>query len=67
MAKLFLKVHERSGNPEFPVPEFFRSHPAASDRHRAIMEQYERLQADSPAAHLHIGEDNLRRRAVRRP
>jgi predicted Zn-dependent protease len=67
MAKLFLKVHERSGNPEVPVPEFFRSHPAASDRHRAIMEQYERLQADSPAAHLHIGEDNLRRRAVRRP
>jgi predicted Zn-dependent protease len=67
MAKLFLKVHERSGNPEIPVPEFFRSHPAASDRHRAIMEQYERLQADRPAAHLHIGEDNLRRRTVHRP
>jgi len=67
MAKFFLELHERSGNLDLPIPEFFRSHPAAPDRHRAIMDEYERLQADRPKDHLHIGEENLRRRTVRTP
>jgi predicted Zn-dependent protease len=67
MARLFLKAHQRSGKPELPIPEFFRSHPAARDRHQAILEQYQRLQAEKPAAGLHIGEDDLRRRTVHRP
>ena len=65
MAKLFLKLHERSGNLKLPVPEFFRSHPAVPDRHRAIMEEYQRLQAEKPKDALHIGKENLRRRTVR--
>ena len=67
MAKLFLRLHERSGNLKLPIPEFFRSHPAALDRHRAIMEEYKRLQAERPKDHLHIGKENLRRRSVRGP
>jgi len=67
MAKLFLRLHERSGNLNLPIPEFLRSHPAAPDRYRAIMDEYERLQADRPKDHLHIGEENLRRRTVRTP
>jgi len=66
MAGLFLKVHQRGGNARLAVPEFFRSHPAAPDRHRAVMEQYKRLQADSPNDHLHVGEENLRRRTMHR-
>ena len=40
MAKLFLALHDRDHNRQFPVPEFFRSHPAESDRHQAIMDEY---------------------------
>lgn len=63
MARLFVRVQRRNGNPQLPIPEFFRSHPAAPDRHRAIMEQYERLQAERPNDRLHVGIENLRRRA----
>jgi len=64
MAKLFLQHHERAGNPNLPIPEFFRSHPAGPERHQAIMEEYERLQAETPKGNLVIGEENLRTRAV---
>lgn len=64
MGKLFLRHQEQNGNLNLPVPEFFRSHPAAPDRHRAIMDEYERLQAESPRDDLVIGEENLHARVV---
>ena len=67
MAKLFLKLHEQSNNPKFPIPDFFRSHPAAQDRHEYIMEEYKRLQAEKPKGNLYVGKEDLRRRTVRGP
>jgi predicted Zn-dependent protease len=64
MGQLFLNLAGQHPALPFPVPEFFRSHPAGADRHRAIMDQYEKLQADRPNNHLHVGADNLRRRTV---
>jgi predicted Zn-dependent protease len=59
MGKLFLRHHEQNGNLNLPIPEFFRSHPAGPDRHRAIMDEYERLQAESPRDDLVIGRESL--------
>jgi predicted Zn-dependent protease len=65
--KLFLRHQERNGNVNLPIPEFFRSHPAGADRHRAIVNEYERLQAESPKDDLVIGEENLLARVVALP
>jgi predicted Zn-dependent protease len=67
MAKLFLRLRQRQGNPELPIPEFFRSHPAAADRHQTILAEYQRLQAAQPNVQLHIGAENLQRRKVHQP
>jgi len=67
MGRLFLRIHRRNGNRQLPVPEFFRSHPAGPDRHRAIMEEYERLQAEQRNDDLQMGIENLRRRTVNLP
>lgn len=64
MGRLFLRIHRRNGNRQLPIPEFFRSHPAGPDRHRAIMEEYERLQAERPNNDLRVGIENLRRRSA---
>jgi hypothetical protein len=64
MGALFLRLHARHQKPGFPIPEFFRSHPAGLDRHRAIMDQYDKLQAERPNPDPHVGTDDLRRRIV---
>ncbi len=65
MAKLILGLR-RHPLGDLPIPEFFRSHPPAAERHRAIIEQYEELQAERPNAGLRLGEESLRRHARRR-
>ena len=67
MGLLFLRLDQKRGNAQFPIPEFFRSHPAGPDRHQAIMDQYEKLQAEKPNNDLHVGADNLRRRNIWEP
>jgi Zn-dependent protease with chaperone function len=64
-AELLLKLQAR--NPGLPaaMPAFLRSHPAPADRHRAVLEVYERLRATAPDARLYIGRENLRRRVTR--
>lgn len=64
MASLFLRQDQRDGNLDLRIPEFFRSHPAGRDRHQAIMEEYERMQRDSPREDLATGEENLRTRVA---
>ncbi len=67
MARLFLRLHERSENLKLPIPEFFRSHPDSLDRYQYIMEEYKRLQAEKPNDHLRIGKEDLLRRTVQGP
>ena len=67
MAQLFLRLQQRGDLVDLPVPEFFRSHPAATDRHQAILQEYHRLQAEMPKAQLVVGEENLRRRTALPP
>jgi predicted Zn-dependent protease len=64
MAQLFLRLHHRGDLVDLPVPEFLRSHPPATERHQAILQQYHRLQAEMPRDDLIIGQDSLRRRAI---
>lgn len=64
MARLFLELARRRNNPQFPIPDFFRSHPPQMERYRAIMQQYQELQAQLPKDELHVGMENLRRRTA---
>ena len=61
---LFVQQAQQQGRSSMPVPAFFRSHPAGSERQKAILETYERLQMELPRGNLVVGEENLRRRAV---
>ncbi len=65
MAGLFRDLHKRHGGGQFPVPTFMRTHPAALDRQRAIMQLYDQLQAQTPKNRVYVGKENLRRRVAR--
>lgn len=67
MGQLFLRLHQRGELVDLPVPEFLRSHPPATARHQAIVQEYQRLQAEMPRHQLVIGQENLRRRTVHPP
>jgi predicted Zn-dependent protease len=67
LALLFLRLHQQGQDGRLPLPEFLQSHPASLDRHAAIMQMYQQLQAAKPVAELVIGADNLRRRIAWQP
>jgi predicted Zn-dependent protease len=64
MGRLFLGLQQRQQIPAIALPEFLRSHPVGAERHRAIMDEYAKLQANAPNAGPHIGAENLRRRTA---
>lgn len=47
------------------MPSYFRTHPPAEERTKAVQELYDDLQEKSPNDHLYIGKENLRRRITR--
>ncbi len=62
MGRLFLRLHERDkDNPGEKIP-LFRTHPFRLERHRAIVNLCEDLQARNPKQELYVGRENLRRR-----
>ena len=67
MAKLFLRLDERkpAGKKARFAPALFRTHPFSIDRYDAVMEQSERLIAESSDAPLYVGRPNLARRIPR--
>ena len=67
MAQLFLRLHQRGDLVDLPLPEFLRSHPPATQRYQAIVQEYQRLQVEMPRNELVIGQENLRRRTAHRP
>ncbi len=67
MARLFLRLAQRGDLVDLPLPDFLRSHPPATQRHQAILQEYQRLQAEMPRNQLVIGQQNLRRRTVHPP
>jgi predicted Zn-dependent protease len=65
MAELLLRLGKRDWKQPFPIPSFLRTHPVAQDRHRTILQLYEKLQQAEPKEELYIGRENLRRRVAR--
>ncbi len=65
MARLFLRLRDRAKNQPVPVFSFLQTHPAPENRHRAIMELYEKLRLEKPQQKLYVGKENLRRRVTR--
>lgn len=65
MAKLFLRMHKRDGRVAAGVPSFFRTHPFHIDRYQAILDRYNKLNADLPKADLYLGMKNLETRTPR--
>lgn len=66
MAALFVRLHERNQEQglSLPVPGFLRSHPYEVDRHAAVTDLYEQMQADAPRHDLFVGRENLERRVA---
>ena len=66
MAKLFLRLHEknRERRANVALPGFLRSHPYEVERHAAVMQMYEQMQADEPRDDLCVGRENLLQRQV---
>ncbi len=65
MARLLLRLGRDDGKPPLPIPSFLRSHPPAAERHKAILEAYQKLQEADPKDNLYVGRENLRRRVAR--
>jgi predicted Zn-dependent protease len=65
MAKLLLTLDKPGGNLPAPLAGFLQSHPAPESRHKAIMEQYEKLRQEEPKQKLYVGKENLRLRVPR--
>ena len=67
MANLFLRLEERKQQQSVnvPLPSFLRSHPYEAERHAAVTDLYQQLQADEPRDDLFVGRENLQRRVAR--
>lgn len=66
LAQLFLRLHQRDGQPAFGPPPFLRTHPFHLDRYDAILERYTELAASAPRESLYVGRRNLRELIPRR-
>jgi beta-barrel assembly-enhancing protease len=66
MVRVIAKIGAREKNqPVGFLPSYFRTHPPAEERTKAVQGLYDELQKNSPSEHLYIGKENLRRRITR--
>jgi Zn-dependent protease with chaperone function len=65
MIRVLAKIAQKEKNQPLALPSYFRTHPPAEDRSKAVQELYDELQKTTPAAQLYIGKENLRRRITR--
>ena len=59
LARVFLRMEERGGEPALEIPSFFRSHPHHRDRYEAVLRRFQQLQRSEPRAELYVGRRNL--------
>ncbi len=66
MMRVIATIGRKEKNqPTAFLPSYFRTHPPAEQRNKAVQELYEELQQTAPNEQLYIGEENLRRRITR--
>lgn len=65
LATLFVRLHQRSGDPKLPFAAFFRTHPYGDDRASANLKQYDELQQKAPRDALYRGKKNLAQRIAK--
>jgi predicted Zn-dependent protease len=66
MLRVIAKIGQKEKNqPLSFLPSYFRTHPPAEERAKAVQELYDELQKTAPNEHLYIGKENLRRRVTR--
>jgi predicted Zn-dependent protease len=66
MVRVIAKIGAREKNESLNfLPSYFRTHPPAEERSKAVQELYNELQKKSPNDELYIGKENLRRRITR--
>ena len=66
MLRVIAKIGQKEKDqPLAMLPSYFRTHPPAEERTKAVQELYEELQKATPNEKLYIGKENLRRRITR--
>ena len=65
MIRVITKIGEKEKNQPIALPSYFRTHPPAEERSKAVQDLYEELQRTAPNERLYIGKENLRRRITR--